>query len=300
VQPQASWIWKIKEAPNKSFAIGAFELIVEQIENHHFITEVTTFERHNNRERIMSAAKHEATFSQTVCQAARKTLENAERDLARGGPVAALARGRVFELVGYFDAAAAAYREAFSLDPKLSEARAREALCHLKGGDAERGLQLAVAAAAADEKLQLETLATGEAFSVMTILGDALVANNRLDDALAAFKKARAIVPNDNYATAHLAQVYLATNQQNLAADLAPSIQLPSRFETFKTVLGLGGNGLALLQEGRRGSLVANIKVMMPTPMPGRPMDVHGEQRVASLVEPREDWCAELSAGSDG
>lgn len=244
----------------------------------------------------MSGAKHAATFPQTVCQVARKTLDNAERDLGGGGAAAALARGHVFELVGYFEAAAAAYGEAFSHDSKLGEALARQALCQLKAGDAERGLQLAVAAAAADGKLQLETLATGEAFSVMTVLGDALIANNRLDEAVDAFKQARALNPNDNYATAHLAQVYLATKQQSLAADLAPSIQAPSRFEAFKTVLGLGGHGLALLQDSKRGSLVANISVMMP----GRPMDVHGEQRVAPLVEPREDWCADLSTSSEG
>jgi tetratricopeptide (TPR) repeat protein len=163
----------------------------------------------------------------------------------------AVARGKMFELVGYFANAIAAYQEALFLDEGLDEARARLALAQLKLGlqghsdDTHRGLATITELAEKKPDYGIRALASDADVSAMTVLGDALALSKRIDDAKAAYGKAVEINEGDTYAALRLRQV-----QQRL----------------------INGD-------------------MPGPPLPGRPVTVDGEVQMAPVVIGESAWC---------
>lgn len=221
----------------------------------------------------------------------RDTLAKVEGQLADQSAAGALARGKVFELVGYFVEAAHSYVEALSHDKGLAEASARLALALLKSEQRERALSVAMGLAARQSNFKLKALATNEQVSAMTILGDALVANNRLEDAKEAYLAARKIDSKDSYAAGRLAQIHLAERDYKKALDLRKDFRDNLRFQELNSLLSLGDTSAALLPTFTRESLSHNIASVAV----GRPLMVDGEVRCASIVEGAEGWCADPS-----
>lgn len=221
----------------------------------------------------------------------RDTLSKVDAQLADQSAAGALARGKVFELVGYFAEAANSYVEALSYDRGLAEASGRLALALLKSTQNERALSVAMGLAARQPNFKLGALATDEQVSAMTILGDALVANNRLEDAKEAYVAARKIDSKDSYAAGRLAQIHLAEKDFKRASELRRDFRDNLRFQELNSLLSLGETSSALLPTVTRESLARNIAGSAV----GRPLLVDGEVRCASIVEGDEGWCADPS-----
>ena len=159
----------------------------------------------------------------------QETLNQASAKIGDLTAQGAFARGQIFELVGYFDDAAASYQEAIALDHCFDEARARLALAQLKGKQPAKALVTATSLAARNQNLQVLALATDELVSAMTILGDTLVANDRLDDAVHAYEAARVIDAGDTYAAGRLAELYLAIGEPRKAVSLSSAFSANPR-----------------------------------------------------------------------
>jgi tetratricopeptide (TPR) repeat protein len=139
-----------------------------------------------------------AEHAQLVRRRAEETLRDVAASLGEQSAEGALARGKMFELVGYFPEAVAAYSDALAIDADLREARARRALSQLKAGHVGQALETATDLAARHPDYVVQALTTDERVSAMTILGDALLANDRIDDARVAYEQARSISEEDS------------------------------------------------------------------------------------------------------
>src|SRR5687767_13187722 len=130
-----------------------------------------------------SASSGKARQTRMLARRARQTIKEASGKLGDKSAAGAIARGKVYELVGYFPEAVECYSEALGLDARSDEARVRLAIARLKGGDAAGGLAAIVPLAKANPKFRFQALATDEVSGPLTILGDALLANGRRREA---------------------------------------------------------------------------------------------------------------------
>lgn len=234
-------------------------------------------------------------YALLLSKCSQDTLQKASAKLGDRTAEGALARGKVFELVGYFDDAVSSYEDAISLDHGLDEARARLALAQLKSQQPAKALATAIALTAHNQKLQLHALSTDERVSAMTILGDALVANNRLEDAVHAYEAARAIDAGDTYAAGRLAEVYLAIGESGKATALASAFSSNPRFFNVHEVLVLGQTSAGLFRLVDRASLVGRIHSVAV----GRPLLVDDAARLATRSG-NAAWCANLDGNFEG
>lgn len=219
-----------------------------------------------------------------------KTLENVKGRLSDHSAEGALARGKVFELVGDFDAAVENYAHALSSDENLHMAQARLALAQLKKGDFQGGLNSAMKLAACKPEFLLQTLATDESVGAMSILGDALVLNGRLEDAEAAYQAARKHNQSDTYAAGRLSQLYLTIDQLHKAVELRPEFSSNARFQELSSILALAHTSNALLPSYSPEQLIAKISHSVA----GRPLITGGSARQAQMVARDDGWCADL------
>lgn len=226
--------------------------------------------------------------AQTLAKRSLETLTQAANDLNVGGAGAAVARGRIFELVGYFSEAASSYADALALDCDSDETTGRLAIALLKLGDVSRGLSTAMTLAARNPQYKIKALATEEVSSAMTILGDALVANKRIEDAVEAYEAARKLDSTDTYAAGRLAKLYLAIDKPEKATALAGDLGDNPRFRDLKSLLSLGETSRALLPKFAAEDLIARSFENQH----GRPLLVGEEARVAPIVEDSEGWSA--------
>lgn len=226
---------------------------------------------------------------------ASETLKGARKQLDDNTAAGALARGHVFELVGYFPQAIECYKAALAIDPELEEAAARLSISQLKAGQFKNSLASAMSLAARNPEFQIRALATNEQVSAMTILGDALVTNDRLNDAIEAYQAARRIAAGaggageDSYAAGRLAQIYLALGEPQKALELAPAYADNPRFHDLSSVMTLGRTSGALLPGIERASLAS---IVMAADV-GRPLMIDHESRLAPLVQGDQSWCAD-------
>src|SRR5207244_3405391 len=106
-------------------------------------------------------------------------------------PAGAVARGTIFQSAGYLDEAAASYAEALESKSYGDEAAGRLAIVQIISGQYEQALATATALASRNPGLEIRELSSKQRISVLTILGDALVHNGRLEEAVDAYKGAR-------------------------------------------------------------------------------------------------------------
>ncbi|MBW4579579.1 MAG: hypothetical protein KME42_08415 [Tildeniella nuda ZEHNDER 1965/U140] len=213
-------------------------------------------------------------------------IDSSLTDQTAGG---ALARGRLFSLYGLHEEAIDCFSDALSLDRDLDDALIRLAITQLKAGYVEAALKNAMVLAARNPNFEFRAQTTDEVVSAMTILGDALAASERLEDAIEAYKIAIKINPQGNYTPARLAQVYLATGNQDEAVELAPQFANNLRFADLHHVLSLGRESKALLPKFNSSFIRSQIL----STVVGRPFSVRGSIRLAELVQDN-NWCVDI------
>jgi tetratricopeptide (TPR) repeat protein len=121
----------------------------------------------------------------------------------------------------------------------------------------------------------------------MTILGDALSLNGRVEDAVEAYRSAIKRSPKDVFAAGRLAQAYLSLGDAKSAFEQADKIASNPRFHSLTRLLRLGHETLAVLPryDGKMAELIA-------VSAHGRPMIVNDQASTAPLVFAPTGWCA--------
>src|SRR5262249_34910460 len=138
---------------------------------------------------------------------------------------------------------------------------------------------------------ELKELSSNQTSSAMTLLGDALVFNDRASDAIEAYKIARSTSKRDSFAAGRLAQLYLATGDPSKAMEQVKGVDANPRFRNLSRVLCLGKRSTSLLGVFQRGS----VESFLALTDPGRPLLVDGTPRRAAAVSGNDDWCADIS-----
>lgn len=236
-------------------------------------------ERSNNPSTDHARVLHRRTSETLAAVADRLDSESAE---------GAFARGRVFELLAYYPEAEAAYTTAIALDPTLDEATARLALVYLKTNQVAKGLATATKLAARNPNLELDAMATEEHFSIFTILGNALLASKRVEEAGAAYEAALRLYEGDTHAAARLAQVRILLDDVAQAQGLRESFTKNPRFVDLGDSLDLADGNFRIKPFLSLDSLAASVLAANP----GRPVVVDGEVRLAELVDGDDGWCS--------
>ena len=223
-----------------------------------------------------------------------ESLQTSNKRLDEQSAEGALARGRVFQMASYFVEAAECYTEALAFDPELDEAAARMVVVQLKAQQPEKALDSAMKLAARNPGFEVKELSSDQYASAMTLLGDALAHNDRLSDAIEAYKSARSVSSRDSFAAGRLAQLFLATGEPKKAVEQAKNFANNPRFQNLSKLLSLSRKSETLLPMFNRGS----VSVLLANTAHGRPILVEGMPRVASIAWGDDHWCADLSEES--
>ena len=214
-----------------------------------------------------------------------KTLAGTERFLLSDSADAAVARGKVFQLAGYLEDAADSYTAALGSKSE-DEAAARLVLVQLMSRQPEKALATATALASRNPGFEFKEMTSNRRISALTLLGDALAYNGRIDEAIPAYQRARATSSKDAAAAGRLAQAYLAAGQPKKAKALAPEIGPNPRFRRLTELLA---GDVSNLPTG-----VDSLIGMLEVTVHGRPLVVDDALVFAPLVYGDDQWCAEL------
>ena len=218
------------------------------------------------------------------------TLEASVAKVDDQSDAGALARGRIFQLAGYYSEATANYIEALRVDPAADEAAARLVVVKMILGHFDEALGVATTLASRNSKFEYKESSSDQVVSAMTLLGDALAAVDRPNDAIEAYTAARESNPRDTFAAGRLAQLYLATGEPKRAVDQAEAISSNTRFAALARTLARGAERALFLPAIRPDGLAGMLRVSMP----GRPVLVDDEARVAPLLTGCDAWCANV------
>lgn len=219
------------------------------------------------------------------------TLKDAGTQLDEQSAKGAVARGKVFQLCGYLENAVESYADALAFDPEMDEAAFRLTRSQLLFRQPERALATAMKLAQRSPDFDLKEMTSDLYINAMTLLGDALVFNNRPADAIEAYKIARTSSKKDAFAAGRLAQVYLTTGEPKKAIEQAKNLGKSPRFRSLANVLALGERNAALLPAFEPTS-PADLVGVVPV---GRPLMVDSVPRQASVDWSNNEWCADLS-----
>jgi tetratricopeptide (TPR) repeat protein len=236
------------------------------------------------------AAQSERWSVTTARKIAERTAVTLKEDMAsldQMNAAGALARGRVFARARYYNDAIESFKEALCYDPGTHEAAARLILTLLGVGRREEALNAAVKLAADAPDYSMQENSSEEKINVFTLLGDVLARSGRTEDAMEAYEVARKKDKSDSTAAARLAQLYLATGKTKEAMTLAPRFEKNARFHDLTGVLSLAKTSEALLPRYDAAAIIAGTIV-------GRPFNVHGDARLAPVVEDQGAWCASI------
>lgn len=163
----------------------------------------------------------------------------------------ALAAGKLYEFTNEFDKALGEYEQALNVDSSNHEARLRTALVHLKSGNLQEGLRVALSAAEIKEDFFFKSLG-GADTSTLTVVADAIFHASGLDAAKQAFEDALKLLPSDGYSAGRLAQWHLSQGDIPSAASLLNQIDTitHSRFDGVVAAITLAKvpNNRGLLQ----------------------------------------------------
>lgn len=220
------------------------------------------------------------------------TLEAARAASGENSAVGALARGRIFQLAGYLPQALESYAAAIGQDAQLDEASARLVIVEIMMGRFDSALAHATKLATRNPGFEFKEGSSNQTVSAMTLFGDALAAEGRTKEAIEAYMAARSRHPNDTFAAGRLAQLYLATGEPKQAQLHAEAIAGNPRFADLSRMLALGAKSEAFVASLGREGLAGMLRVSMP----GRPLLIDNEVRVAPITHGCERWCAEVFA----
>lgn len=234
-----------------------------------------------------SACRDLNALAKSVADQLAKNALDASAAAGGDSATALLARGKAFQLASYFEEAAQSFEAAVAIDPNLSEARARLAVVQMRASQPQRALATAMDLAQSEPSFLLHELTSSQAMSAMTILGDALSLNGRVEDALEAYRNAVKRSPKDMFAAGRLAQAYLSLGDAKSAFEQADKIANNPRFHSLTRLLRLGNETLAVLPR-QNGNMAALLAVSAH----GRPMIVNDHASTAPLVFAPTGWCA--------
>lgn len=206
----------------------------------------------------------------------------------------ALARGKIFSLAAYTEEAIDSFEQALHLDEGNHEAAARLTLMQLRLNKSEQSLSTAMNLASKAPNYTLEEMTSDEQISAFTILGNALVQNNRVEDAVQAYETARKEAGNDTTAAARLAQLYIATGKPAEALKQTDIFKDNPRYSKLSSFVALGARNPALMPTYDPASLSSQLALDAH----GRPLTVNGEARLAEVAEDPE-WCADVEVDID-
>lgn len=231
--------------------------------------------------------EYDIKLASTLSKRIASSLEEDFQKLDNNGVGGALARAKAFALAGYKEEAQQSLRDALAFDPECDEAAARLALLNVQTGDAEEALEVATHLVSRSPNFSTVEITSDQKINAFTILGRALVANNRNEDAVKSFERAREVEPEDTFAAAHLAQLYLSLGNPEQAVAQLDSISQNPRFRDLASTLQLGLTHEALLPKfssAQTSAIIVSVGA-------GRPMIVNGAVRLADVVENEASWC---------
>ncbi len=234
-----------------------------------------------------TGTRRELDVAQQIVKRLLETLQADSRVVGDVSLEGAMARGRAFGLAGHLEEAMESCREALTIDPSAHEAAARLAILQLRAGRYVDALATATALAAKAPDYELREMTSDEHVSSFTLLGDALVKNGRVDDAIHAYEAARKASSRDTTAAARLAKAYIATGQPKKALAQAGIFANNPHYYDLSAVLNLGQTNEALLPS-------FDVSAVPAPPVGGRPLLVAGEARIAPVVDGDATWCADV------
>jgi len=220
------------------------------------------------------------------------TLEAATDLAAERSADGALARGRIYQLAGYYAEAAENFLGALEKGPKLDEAAARLVNVRMSQSRYQEALALAVELASRSPTFEYKESSSDQVVCAMTLLGDTLTAVGRTQDAIQAYSIARKSNPEDTFAAGRLAQHYIATGQPELALQESKAVARNTRYAALARELSRGLENPLFMPSIRTDDLRGLLAVSAV----GRPVMVEGNARVASVISGCDDWCATSSS----
>jgi predicted Zn-dependent protease len=234
------------------------------------------------------AENHVTGLANSLMNELQKTLAEAGEKINGDDAEAALARGKIFQLSAYLNEAIASFQSALAHDSRLDEARARLAVVQSLAHQPENALATAMELAQGNPGFELKEMTSDRSMTAMTLLGDVLVANNRVDDAMEAYKVAANRYNNDTFAAGRLAQAYLVSGKSQKAIEQLPNFKSNPRFQSLHKILNLSQATDAVLPKYSPNDMRSFLAVAAH----GRPMVVGGTGHIAPLEIGPSDWCA--------
>ena len=220
----------------------------------------------------------------------RDTLKDASAHIGDSTPEAALSRGKVFHLAGYYEDAGENYTAATESKSDGDEAAARLAIVQMLSRQPEKALATATALASRNPGFEFKEATSDQYVSALSVLGDALAFNGRMEEAIDAYSRARSTARRDAAAAGRLAQMYLATGQPQKALELRQEVAKNPRFAHLSRTLEAGVRNERLLTSFGPNSVDSFLAIAVH----GRPLLVEEAMVKASVVEGDAQWCADI------
>ncbi|WFU25151.1 hypothetical protein QA649_02580 [Bradyrhizobium sp. CB1717] len=230
-------------------------------------------------------------FAETLAANIAAVMKEIGPQLKSKSSIGSMARGKLFEITKNYELSITSYRDAVENDDQMDEALARLVIVELQAGKHEDALRSAITLAGRAKSFTFRSLCLGEEYSPMTLLGEALLLNDRTDSAQEAFEKALKANKNDTFAAGRLAYILLAKGENDAAAKLASTVSASVRYRQLEPLLRFAA------KKTQMPFVKASMAITIAgRSMPGRPITVNGDVRVAGLSE-SPDWC--LDAGME-
>jgi len=236
----------------------------------------------------MSSSHSSGNVAKFVADNALAALNSALSSCEKPTSEGALARGKIFEITGDKEKAIYEYIDA-SKDISSLEPLSRLTIAQLQAGHYKSALSNAIKLSAKDDKYSVISLALAEKYSSMTLLADALLLNNRPDEAVKAYSKALTINPDDTFSAGRLAHLYLAQGQPAKAVALAPLVAKNPRFCDLASMLSLTKGDPSMLPKIE----IAEVVALAGSSSAGRPLTVDGEPKFARITKD-DSWCISI------
>lgn len=220
-------------------------------------------------------------------------LSDVNENLDAGGAIGAIAQGKIFEITKHNEWAVKSYELAYNMDANNLEALARLVVANIHVGKFDDALERAVQLAAFDKTFTIRSLCQGEDYTACTLLAEALLLNDRIEEARNAYQMALDLNSGDIVSAGRLAQISLAKGEIQQAVDGAKLTQNSPRFKQLRAMATLAENQntiLPVLQLDTIKRLAGTASSAV-----GRPLTVEGS-RVRASVTGATGWLADSPA----
>lgn len=209
-----------------------------------------------------------------------KYLEDARNSEVESGAAAYCAKGKILGLAGFLDHAENCYQRALSLDPTIDEAAARLVMVLIRAGRPKCALDTALRLQRRNEKYRMPEMSTSLTIGVHSLVGLALLADGKDDEARNAFSDAYSADRDDSIAWAYLVQMGAEGSNKKLVDLLPKKGKLNPRFVKLADHLrSVGERGI--LGQSVIASALRNVSLEAH----GRPVVDDGQACLANLKD---------------